>query len=246
MKRSEHDPAAYGERMAEVYDGWFAVPDDAEDAASFLSELAGEGPALELGIGTGRVALPLAKQGVEVRGIDASEAMVTKLRQKPGGKSIPVSIGDFANVDVVSTFSLIYIVYNTFFALPTQEEQLRCFTNVARRLGEDGVFVVEAFMPDITLYDRGQRIGVSDLRSDRVVLEAALHDPVNQLVVSNQLILSGDGVKVYPVRLRYTWPSELDLMARLVGLRLRERCGGWQREPFTAESRRHVSVYDYG
>jgi SAM-dependent methyltransferase len=143
---TDYDAATYGDRMAEVYDEWFGVPEDANDAVSFLGELAG--PALELGIGTGRIALPLAEKGIEVHGIDASEAMVEKLRAKPSGLGIPVSIGDFADVDVEGRFSLVYVVFNTFFALLSQEDQVRCFSNVARRLREGGVFVIEAFVPD--------------------------------------------------------------------------------------------------
>ncbi len=243
---TEHGPAAYGDRIAGVYDEWFAVPTDAEDAATFLSELAGQGPALELGIGTGRVALPLLRRGVEVRGIDASEAMVEKLREKPGGENIPVHIGDFADVGVEGEFSLTYVVFNTLFALLRQDDQVRCFENVARHLRRDGVFAVEAFVPDMTLYDHNERVGVPDLGSDHVVLLTARHDPVNQRVVANHVAISEEGIKVYPVRLRYVWPSELDLMARLAGLRLRERWGGWRKEPFTAESGRHVSVYERG
>jgi hypothetical protein len=136
------------------------------------------------------------------------------------------------------------VVFNTFFALLSQEDQVRCFSNVARRLQQDGVFVIEAFVPDMTRWDRDQRMEALHVDNDSVVLGVSTHDPVEQRVVSNHLVVSGAGVKPYPVRLRYAWPSELDLMARLAGLRLRERWGGWLREPFTASSARHVSVYD--
>ena len=240
----DYDAATYGDRIAEVYDEWFGVPSDTQDTIGFLSDLAGPGPVLELGIGTGRIALPLAQRGYEVHGVDASEAMVGKLRAKAGGEDITVSIGDFAELDVEGEFSLVYVVFNTFFALLLQEDQVRCFSNVARRLREGGVFVIEAFVPDMTRWDREQRIEAHHVGDDSVVFGAARHDPVEQRVASNHLVVSEAGVKMYPVRLRYSWPSELDLMARLAGLRLRERRGGWHREPFTAASVKHVSVYE--
>jgi len=242
----DYDPTTYGDRIADVYDEWFAVPSDTEDTVGFLSDLAGSGPVLELGIGTGRVALPLAQRGHEVRGVDASEAMVEKLRAKTGGENIPVTIGDFAELDIEEEFSLVYVVFNTFFALLSQEEQVRCFENVARRLrDEGGAFVIEVFVPDMTRWDRNQRINALHVGNDYVILDATTHDPVEQRVATNHLVVSEAGVKMYPVRLRYAWPSELNLMARLAGLRLRERWGGWRREVFTASSTSHVSVYEH-
>jgi SAM-dependent methyltransferase len=240
---TDYEAAAYGDRIAEVYDSWYAVPSDTEDTVKFLSDLAGPGPVLELGIGTGRVALPLAQRGHEVHGVDASEAMAEKLRTKTGGKNIPVTIGDFAELDIVGEFSLVYVVFNTFFALLSQEDQVRCFSNVARLLREGGVFLIEAFVPDMTRWDRDQRVETRRLGDVSIVLDAAKHDPVEQRVASNHLVVSETGVKMYPVRLRYAWPSELDLMARLAGLRPRERWGGWRREPFTASSAKHISIY---
>jgi SAM-dependent methyltransferase len=242
----DYDPTTYGDRIADVYDEWFAVPSDTEDTVGFLSDLAGSGPVLELGIGTGRVALPLAQRGHEVRGVDASEAMVEKLRAKTGGEHIPVTIGDFAELDIEEEFSLVYAVFNTFFALLSQEVQVRCFENVARCLrDEGGAFVIEVFVPDMTRWDRNQWIEARHVGNDNVVLDAARHDPAEQRVASNHLVVSEAGVKMYPMRLRYAWPSELNLMARLAGLRLRERWGGWRREPFTASSTRHISVYEH-
>src|SRR5215210_2069695 len=170
--------------------------------------------------------------------------MVEKLRSKAGGEDLPVTIGDFAEVDVEGAFSVVYVVFNTFFALLSQEDQVRCFSNVARRLREGGVFVVEAFVPDMTRWDRDQRVEALRVENDHVIPGMSRHDPVEQRVESNHLVVSEAGVKTYPVRLRYAWPSELDLMACLAGLRLRERWGGWRREPFTASSVRHVSVYE--
>jgi SAM-dependent methyltransferase len=237
------DYAIFDARMADVYDEWFGRPEDADDAATFLAGLAGAGPVLELGIGTGRVALPLARQGVEVHGIDASEAMVEKLKGKPGGADLPVTIGDFTEVEIEGSFSLAYVVFNTIFDLLTQDKQVRCFENVARHLRVGGRFVVEAFVPDPTRFVADQITQTKHVGEDGIVLEASRHDPVNQRVDSQHVALSGAGARLWPVTLRYAWPSELDLMARLAGLRLRNRFGGWRREPFGASSTKHVSVY---
>ncbi|MDQ3805853.1 MAG: class I SAM-dependent methyltransferase, partial [Acidobacteriota bacterium] len=198
---------------------------------------------LELGVGTGRVALPLRERGVEVHGIDASPAMVERLRAKPGGDRIAVTLGDFAEVGVGGEFALVYVVFNTFFALLSQEAQVRCFRNVARRLSPAGVFLVEAFVPDVARYSGGQVNRATEVTLDRVVYDVAQHDPVRQYVIGQSVVIADGRVRLYPVQLRYAWPSELDLMARLAGLRLRERRGGWQREPFTG-SGKHVSVYE--
>jgi SAM-dependent methyltransferase len=228
-----YGPETYGERIAEVYDDRFHPPTSAEDAVEFLADLAGDGPALELAIGTGRITLPLAAKGIEVHGIDASEAMVAKLRRKPGGEDIPVTMGDFADVGVEGRYRLIAIVFNTLWALLTQEDQVRCLRNVADHLTPDGAFVTEMYVPDPARFDRGQRIDVRNIEPRRVVLDTSKHDPEHQRV-SVQLIAleDGGGISMFPVELRYIYPSELDLMAELAGLKLRERWGGWQREPF--------------
>jgi len=241
----DYGPATYGDGMAAVYDDWLGVPRDTDAAVPVLAELAGRGPVLELGIGTGRVALPLGQRGIKVHGIDASQAMVTRMRAKPGGKEIPVVVGDFADVGIEGAFSLIYVVFNTFFALPTQEEQVRCMEGVARRLTEGGVFLIQAFVPDLTLYEHGQRVSATQVDVQRVTIDVARLDPVTQRVAAQHIVLEdGGGVRLYPVQLRYAWPSELDLMARCAGLRLRERWGGWGREPFTAESKGHISLFE--
>lgn len=235
-------PETYGDRIAGVYDELYSDL-DTEGAVETLAELAAGGPVLELAIGTGRLALPLAKRGLEVHGIDASEAMVAKLREKPGGADTPVTIGDFADVGVDGSYALIFVAANTLFALLTQEDQLRCFENVAAHLADGGVFVVEAFFPDLARFDRNQRVEVVRLDTDEVMLDVSRHDPVGQRVASSHVVVTGDGIRLYPVHIRYAFPSELDLMAKLAGLELRERWGGWGREPFTAGSPRHVSVY---
>lgn len=240
-----YDSDTYGELMAEFYDAWYPAI-DAEPAVECLAQLAAGGPILELGIGTGRIALPLVRRGLDVHGIDASRAMVSKLRDKPDGDGVPVTIGDFADVEVDGSFSVIFIAFNTLFALLTQEDQLRCFRNVAAKLKEGGVFVIEAFVPDLSRFDRGQRISVEALEEDAVRYEMSRHDPVRQQVESRHVLLSEAGVKFFPLKIRYAWPAELDLMARIAGLRLRERWGSWRREPFTAASGQHVSVYGRG
>jgi SAM-dependent methyltransferase len=238
----DYEISTYGERIADIYDEWHAHLDPS-DAVATLAELAGGGRALELAIGTGRIALPLAERGVEVHGIDVSEAMVAKLREKPGGERIPVTMGDFADVGVDGVFSLIFVAFNTFFGLLTQSDQVRCFENVAAHLADDGVFALEAFVPDPSRFDRRQRVSALEVELDRVVVDAARHDPVTQQVSSQHVILTESGTRLQPVRIRYAWPAELDLMARLAGLRLRDRWAGWSREPFTADSTQHLSVY---
>jgi SAM-dependent methyltransferase len=243
----DYGSATYGDRIADVYDQWEGVPADSEEAAGFLAGLAGDGPVLELGIGTGRIAVPLAERGLKVYGIDASRRMVERMRAKPGGAAIEVAIGDFADLDLPSShprsFSLVLVVFNTFFALLTQDDQIRCLSAVAARLAPGGAFALEAFVPDPARFQHGQRVGAMAVTADQVRLEASEHDPVEQRVRSQHVVLDERGIRMFPVQLRYAWPSELDVMARLAGLRLAERWSGWRREPFTAQSQRHISVY---
>ena len=238
-----YDVTTYGERMAEVYDQWFGVPQNTDAVVACLTRLAGRGPILELGIGTGRIALPMAQCGLSVHGIDASPGMVAQLRAKPGGERIPLTIGNFADMAVEGRFTLIFVVFNTFFGLLSQEDQVRCFLGVAHHLTDDGVFVLEAFVPDLARFDRGQRVEARVVETDRIHLDASVHDPVQQRVMSQHVVLSEQGIRLYPVQIRYAWPSELDLMAQLAGLQLRNRWAGWAQEPFTATSGTHVSVY---
>jgi SAM-dependent methyltransferase len=240
----EYGPSTYGDRVAGVYDDWFALREDADETASFLAELAGEGPALELAIGTGRVALPLAARGVEVHGIDSSEAMVAKLREKPGGGDIPVAIGDMADVDVEASYPLIYLVFNTFYGLLSQEEQIRCLSNVGEHLRPGGAFVLQGFVPDLSLYDRGSRVAVLRLGLDDLLVDLAKLDVIGQRVSAQHLAIQEGRVTQYPVELRYVWPAELDLMATVAGLRLRERWASWTRDPFTSSSGQHISVFE--
>ncbi|HEX8721920.1 MAG TPA: class I SAM-dependent methyltransferase [Pyrinomonadaceae bacterium] len=238
----EERDETYGARCADVYDQWFGYSD--ERAVDVLAELAGGGRALELGIGTGLVALPLAARGVEVHGVDASAEMVARLRAKPGGDAIPVTLGDFADVPAEGEFRLVYVVYNTLFALQTQEEQVRCFQSVAARLAPGGSFVVEAFVPDLAQLSAGQGVRLLHMTDDRVGIRVFQHDPVGQKLRSRHVVFREGGSQVFPVEVRYCWPSELDLMARLAGLRLRSRWGDWRRGEFDARSEKHVSVYE--
>jgi hypothetical protein len=216
---------------------------DTEATVAFLAERAGSGPVLERAIGTGRVALPLAGQGIDVRGIDASEEMVARLRSKPGGASIPVTFGDFADLAVEGRYTLVYVVFNTLFALLTQEAQIRCFDNVATHLADDGVFVVEAFVPDLTRFDSDQRVQVDRVGREDVWLHVDRHHPAEQRVESRVIRLSEEGTRFYPVEIRYAYPSELDLMARLAGLRLGERFDDWKKKPYSGFTGTCVSVY---
>ena len=237
----------FGELNAERYD---AIYDDmiaeTNDSAATLAELADGGRVLEFAIGTGRVALSLAACGLSVSGIEASEAMVEKLREKPGGSDIPVVIGDMAEVRVEGRFDLIYLVFNTIFNLTTQEAQVRCFKNAERHLSERGVFVVETVVPDFSEYVDGQRMKGSWANIEAARFEIAIHDRVAQTVAFQRIVISEEGTRMVPHFMRYAWPSELNLMARLAGLERIDRWAWWDRSPFTTDSKSHVSVYRRG
>jgi SAM-dependent methyltransferase len=243
----EYKPEAYGETWAEVYDEYYAdSPGNAQvqPMVTTLAELAHNGPALELGIGTGLVALPLVEAGVEVHGIEASPAMIAKMMDKKGAGAISVTQGDFADVPVDGQYPLVFVVFNTFYCLLNQEDQVRCFRNVASRLTDGGVFVVSAFVPDMSKFNRGQSVEARRVEEDQVTLEVNRHNSVTQLVSSQSMTISNQGTKFLPVQIRYVWPSELDLMAQLAGMHLRERWGDWEKAPFTPQSWLHVSVYE--
>ncbi len=247
----DHDdgygPSTYGDRIASIYDEMYPVVPTAGDVSitvDFLASIAGTGPVLELGIGTGRVALPLAAAGVAVRGIDASEAMVERMRSKPGGEAIPVTIGDFRDFSLDERFTAIYVPFNTFFGLLTQDDQVACFRAVARHLAPGGVFVMEAFVPDLGRFDRGQRVSAIRVDPDGVSLDVSVYDPVAQVNDTQHVVIREEGIRLYPVRIRFAFPSELDLMARLAGMRLRERWADWDRTPFSGSSGKHISVWE--
>ncbi len=233
--------ASYGDAAAAAYD---IVHEPDDSAVACLARLAGGGLVLELGIGTGRLALPLSERGLEVSGIDASEAMVTQLRAKPGGERVNVTMGDFSDVAVEGTFALVFVAFNTFFALMTVEAQARCFTNVAACLDPAGRFAVEAFVPDPSRFVRDQHLEVMHVSPAGARINASRHDPAAQRVDSLIMFVSNDGVQTWPVRLRYSYPAELDAMAGAAGLELEHRWGSWSGEPFAeTESSKHVSVY---
>ena len=238
-----YEPAmSFGEHVAEGYDD-IACRGDEVATVALLEQLARGGPALELAIGTGRIALPLAARGVRVDGIDISPAMIAKLRAKPGGDHISVTMGDFADIPVPGTYRLIYVVFNTLFNLLTQDDQVRCFENVATHLTDDGSFVVEAGVPNFLHRLRNdQYVDAEAIEVNLVRLDVGRYDPVTQRLDESHVVLSRDGVRVNPIVTRYAWPSELDLMARIAGLRLKKRWDGWNREPFTSRSN-VVSVY---
>jgi SAM-dependent methyltransferase len=239
-----HDEGFFGERVASVYDehaaGMFD-PAVVTPVVDLLAGLAGRGGALELGIGTGRVALPLAERVVRVAGIDSSEAMVARLRAKPGGEDLEVAIGDFAGTRVDGEFSLVYLIFNTIFNLVTQDAQVACFENAAAHLGSGGRFVIETGVPDLQNLPVGQTI--IPFRADPGGMGFDVYDVVTQRFSSQHYDFVDGRVEAHPVEFRYAWPAELDLMARLAGLSLRDRWANWRREPFTGLSRGHVSVY---
>ena len=234
---------SFDESNASVYDE-LAVRGDEVDAVTFLASLAGDGPVLELAIGTGRIALPLAATGVRVDGVDLSQPMVERLRAKPGGDQIDVTVGDLCHVSLPDRYRLIFIAFNSFFNVLTQDDQVRAFENVARHLTDDGVFLIEAFVPSALHTTRhDQYVEVEAIGADEVRLDLLRDDPSTQTLEENHVTLSTSGIRFNPVVQRYAWPAELDLMARIAGLRLRARHGGWRHEPFTRRSDLHVSVW---
>lgn len=224
--------------MAREYAG--VLRGDEAETVTFLADLARAGPVLEFAIGTGRIALPLAARGLRVDGIELSPDMVEQLRAKPGGADLDVTMGDMSTTTAPDRYRLIFLVFNTIFNLLTQDDQVRCFENAARQLTDDGAFVVEAGVMNGAPadYAKPEHVG-----KDRVVLDVCHYDPVTQLLEENHVELAGTGIRLNPIVCRLANPGELDLMARIAGLRLADRWGGWERQPFTAASVRHVSVY---
>jgi SAM-dependent methyltransferase len=227
---------SYDEAMAEMFD-----PARVERAVELLAELAGDGRALELAIGTGRIALPLAARGVAVCGIELSEAMVEQLRRKPGGRELPVTIGDMARTRVEGTFRLVYLVFNTIGNLTAQDEQIACFSNAASHLEPGGCFVVEVGVPELRRLPPGERHVV--FHADRDSWGIDEYETSSQRLVSHHLRRQGAGLRHRAIPFRYVWPAELDLMARLAGMKLAFRWADWHRQPFGHESTSHVSVW---
>ena len=240
-----HDDGYFDERVAARYDESSAEmfePAAVDPVVDFLAALAGDGRALELGIGTGRIALPLAQRGVPVHGIELSNAMAAKLRAKPGGDEIEVTIGDFAATTVDGTFSVAYLVFNTILNLTSQAEQVACFRNVSAHLEPGGCFVIEVEVPGLQRLPPGETFQAFDVSETHWGIDE--YDVANQGLISHHLTVVDGELERKAVPFRYAWPAELDLMAELAGMTLRERWGDWTREPFTSESRKHVSVWE--
>ncbi len=240
----EDSDGYFGERVAAAYDD----PEDEmfqaaaiDPAVDVLAGLAGDGRALELAIGTGRIALPLARRGVPVHGIDMSRAMVARLRAKPGGQDIGVTIGDFASTRVEGRFSVAYLVFNTIMNLTTQQAQVDCFRNAAEHLAPGGCFVVETMVPDLRRLPPGQDAVPFEVSQDRFAFD--WYDVTTQAMSSNYIDLTDGRGEYRTIPFRYVWPAELDLMAQIAGMTPRDRWADWSRQPFTSESRSHVSVW---
>jgi SAM-dependent methyltransferase len=232
----ERVAARYDESAAEMFD-----PSVVDPVVDLLADLAGNGRALELGIGTGRIALPLAQRGITVHGIEMSKAMIARLRAKPGGEGIGVTIGDFATTRVDGTFSLAYLVFNTILNLTTQAAQVACFHNVAAHLEPGGCFVIEAGIPELQRLPAGETIRAFHVSETKWGLDE--YDVATQSLTSHHFELVDGTLERLSIPFRYVWPSELDLMAQLAGMKLRDRWGGWKREPFTSDSRAHISIW---
>ncbi|MBA4227461.1 MAG: class I SAM-dependent methyltransferase [Hyphomonas sp.] len=237
-----YGPETFGTLNAEDYD-LLHDPGTTDAAVDLLADLSRDQRTLELAIGTGRIALPMARRGCDISGIEASPEMVAKLREKPGGEAIPVTMGDMSEVLADGRFGFIFLIFNTLFNLTSQEAQLRCFRNAASMLDPGGAFLVEAFVPDIAQFRDHRSLKPKHLDRHSLTLEAAIHDPVKQVVEYQYLRFTPEGVRMTPLPMRYAWPSEIDLMARLAGLQLESRWGGWDRAAFTASTRMHISLY---
>ena len=240
-----HDDDYFDERVASTYDDPTAPENDPaliERTTALLAEQARDGRALEFAVGTGRLALPLVARGIEVHGIELSRAMVGQLRSKPGGGDVPVTIGDMASTRLAERFSLVYLVFNTIMNLTTQAAQVDTFGNAAAHLGPGGRFLIETMVPQLRRLPAGSNIVPFHVSDTKVGFDE--YDFVNQGMVSHHIRLDGDAARRFSVPFRYVWPAELDLMAKLSGMRLIERWGGWDRSPFTADSERHISVWE--
>jgi SAM-dependent methyltransferase len=240
-----HDDGYFDERLAARYDEAAADmfdPAHVDPVVDFLVDLAGRGRALELGIGTGRIALPLARRGVPVHGIELSTAMAARLRAKKGGDDISLTIGDFATTRVEGKFSVAYVVFNTIGNLTTQSAQVACFRNVAAHLERGGCFVIELLVPELRKLPPSETVRAFHVSETRWGFDE--YDIARQRLVSHHFEIVDGRLERFSLPFRYAWPAELDLMAELAGMRLRERWGGWKREPFTSESDMHVSVWE--
>ncbi|WP_172298767.1 class I SAM-dependent methyltransferase [Pseudoruegeria sp. HB172150] len=233
---------SFGELNADGYDA-LNDPGTTAESVELIADIAGTDRVLELAVGTGRIALPLAERGVDVTGLEVSPEMVAGLRAKPGGADLPVVLGDMEEVAVDGTFDLVILVFNTLFNLPSQEAQVNCFRNTAARLAPGGRFLIETFVPDLTGFRGNQDVKLKHMSLDHLSLDVVRHDQVRQLLEHQRLHVRDGRADLIPLVMRYAFPAELDLMARLAGMELEHRWGGWHRQPFTRESRMHVSVW---
>ncbi|HWH14972.1 MAG TPA: class I SAM-dependent methyltransferase [Miltoncostaeaceae bacterium] len=238
-----HDPQAYGRRMADVYDRFYADLLDTEGAVERLAALAGDGPVLELGVGTGRLAIPLAARGLEVHGVDASPEMLDALAARPGGEAVVAVRAGFTEIDLGARFSLVVAAFNVMFALGSQDEQVEVFRRAAAHLRPGGALVVEAFVLDPSRLQAAPVVVPRMWSRERLELQVLRHDPSTQRIDSMLVMFDEEGGRLSPATHQYAWPTEFDLMARLAGLRLRTRWADWRGSPFTAVSQGHVSVY---
>lgn len=242
------DASTYGEGFADVYDEWYGEVSDAAATVEVVADHASGGPVLELGVGTGRLALPLVERGLEVHGIDASPAMLRRLASKPGGERVRITLGDFADLDLegppAGGFAVALVAFNTIFNLADADAQRRCLGNVAAALRRGGSLLVEAFVPDPDHVVAGGAVTPTAVEADRVVLQVTKQDPASQTVTGSVVTITEGGVRLRPWRIRYADPAELDEMAAGAGLVLAERWGGWDRSPFDEDSPRHVSRYE--
>ncbi|MBY9065538.1 class I SAM-dependent methyltransferase [Hyphomonas sp. WL0036] len=237
-----YGPETFGQLNAADYDR-LHDPGTTENAVNLLAEIAANQRTLELAIGTGRVALPLAKRGCQIEGIEASPGMIAKLREKLGGGEIPIKLGDMSTARAEGSFGFIFLIFNTLFNLTRQEDQIRCFQNAASMLAPGGAFLIEAFVPDLGQFRNHTNLRTRHLDFSTLTLEAAVHDPVTQRIEYQYLRFTPEGTRMTPLPMRYAWPQEIDLMARLAGLIPESRWGGWDRAAFTADSRMHISLY---
>ena len=243
----EHDDGYFGERVAAVYDDdedreEFAAA-DVEATVDFLADLAGDGPALEFAIGTGRVGLPLSQRGVPTSGIDLSQAMLARIQEKPGGEQVPVTVGDIATTRVEGSYTLVYLICNTIMNLTTRDAQVACFRNAAAHLRPGGHFVIKTMIPELQWLPPGQTMHVFSSSESHWGIDE--YDVANQGLISHHFQRTDDGrFELHSIPFRYVWPEEMDLMAEMAGLRLTERVEWWRREPFTSDSRMHVSVWE--
>ncbi|MEW2472870.1 methyltransferase domain-containing protein [Micromonospora gifhornensis] len=239
------DPGHFGRLWADTYDLPSGLPDPAL-AVEFLAEKSGGGRVLELAIGTGRVALPLAARGVTVEGVEASPEMVAKLRAKPGGADLPVAIGDMADVPVNGPYAMAYLIFNTLFNLVREQRQADCFRNVARVLAPGGAFVVETYVPNAADFDRDEQVQPYSITEDSVRIRLHRYDRAAQTFLRQTVTFNNAGVHLHPFAMRYMWPEQIDEMAGRAGFHLAERYADWDRTPFGSDSTSHISVYRVG